>query len=331
MSTTTELINFNQLATVPAMIEDGKQGLAKAKEVVAKFPEVDSDEMDAQAVQLITRIKASLESRYNARMPFTRQLDEIKKEFTANENGFKELQSELQKKRDGYAQFKLAQKRKADEEAAEKLKDEQEKIREKHLAEQAITDKINELLIPVKKYAYDVLNKVTKANLEESKALLSKPVQWKHPELKFSQPDIDRFITLATETLSGTHDILEVAIKNKKDAAKLQEIADQEAADRKAQEEADAKAKSEADQILLQLDAERSAEVKVKESVTIEVRDNSDWLKMIAFWFEHDPEAKGKDLSKKTFAQCKAFCEKYALKHDKTIDGLIYNEVIKAA
>lgn len=72
---------------------------------------------------------------------------------------------------------------------------------------------------------------------------------------------------------------------------------------------------------------------KVKESYKIQVTNNAAYLMIAQFWFEKQGKNETQEkIERKTFAQMKAFCEDYALKHEEKITSpfIVYNEVIKA-
>lgn len=344
---TTDIIKAD-MGDMVALIKDGNTGLEAAKGVVARYPEITDTEIDAKAKQLIDKLRLSANMREEKRKPFTRKLDEIKKQFTEIENGFKSLISDMEAKRDRFAQKIVAQKRIKEAEAQEKLRLEREAIDNARRIEAQMEQAYATMLDSVRVYAGTIVatTKNSVASLNESKEKLSVAPQWADKHTAAVMRDIEetsqttaklkdfitRFPQDATAILQESLEVLPLAIKNKAEAEKLlaeqQKLAEEVA--KKNAEEADAKA--EAEKALAALDNMAvidQSTPKVKETLEIKIKQNPGWLQLIAFWFEKDQDSKTKDLSKKTFAQCKAFCERHANTTGEIIESEYLNYVPK--
>ena len=72
---------------------------------------------------------------------------------------------------------------------------------------------------------------------------------------------------------------------------------------------------------------------KVKEGYDIKVLNPAGYLQLISFWFENEGKNLTNDkIESMSITRIKAFCEKYAVKNDVTIESklLVYEPVYKA-
>ena len=125
----------------------------------------------------------------------------------------------------------------------------------------------------------------------------------------------------------------EAAQRKADDEARIK--AEEEENKRKAAEEATVKASGEAANVMVTAQAEMSftEAPKVKESYEIVVKNPAAYLVIAQFWFEKEGKTLSQDkIERKTFAQMRAFCEAWALKHEEKITSpfIEYKEVIKA-
>lgn len=136
----------------------------------------------------------------------------------------------------------------------------------------------------------------------------------------------------ASELMADGAKLLPIALKSKAEAQRLaaqDELRRAEEAKKEAEEESARVAGAKA---IAHLDNPAPEEAAVKTKLKINITQNDGWLKIIAFWYQFDPEAKTGDLSRKTFAQCKLFAERKVNKDGTRIDhpGVEYVEDVKA-
>lgn len=354
-----QLIPYEQFSTLPELVTKQKQALAKAVIAVEKLPAVTDENSKANAFALRDKIRLAHDTYKELRMPLTRLLNQVISEFTTTEADFRALIDNIDRKTNAYAKKQLEEQRTQEAQAAEKLKAEQHKIEQNSQAKIYAQRRLDEILRKLREHCGTIVGQVSDENLEESKKRLSKEPAWtdKFEQFFLAPPKngelagvpVEVYQTVATEMLEETKltyvkkakeimsdclGLLPVALKNKEDAKKLQEIEATRAEEAAKLAEETMIAKAEGEKAIATLDSQSSVppEPKVKTKHTIEVVQNSGWLQIIAFWYEHDPKAKSDDVSKKTFLQCKTFAEKKYNNDGVKIEhaGVKYVEDVKA-
>src|SRR5688572_9462559 len=97
MSTELAQTNGKELALpelaqkMPELLTKSRAALEGATAAVAKLPAITDEASKEAAFALKKNIKSALDTYYELRMPFTRKLDEYKKNFTGTEAGFQAL------------------------------------------------------------------------------------------------------------------------------------------------------------------------------------------------------------------------------------------------
>lgn len=353
----TELLTINPnelLESMPALITEMDTSIAKAQAIEKALPKIVDEETKQQHFKFKETLTLRLSQYKERRMPFTRKLNEIVKLFTTREAEYERLLKLTDDKTSAYARQELAASRAAQDLEDKKLAAKQAAINLEGRIRETLQSRINDMLDKVRNAAGNLVKKVTKENLDDTKKKLSKKPVWMKDVMDpqfFDKPDwvADNeqwsrianevfpamqtdYLTKAKEILDGSLKIAQVAITNKEEAELLQKAQtehDKAEEQRKAEElqkELDGK------DAMAQLDKEHIEAPKVRVKMKIDVLENEGWLQMIAFWFANDPESKTKDLSKKTFLQCKTFCEKACNDTGAIIEhkSLTYIEDVKA-
>lgn len=356
-----ELIPYEEIAGVPALIQVIPALVQKQRDILAKIiPYVDNlkvtDETSkANAFKLRDQIKLRLEEGQGERMPLTRALDMIRKEFTTTETEFKNQLQRVNDALDTYAKAELTEQRKKEAENAAKVRQEQNAIELESKIKMALKGKIDVIIGNLRESIGKITNAVTDETLAASEKKLSGNPRWieSFEATYFTVPEgipaeqytakakelLPEYKTMyfdqASSLLKESLKLLPIALKNKEEAQRLAKLDEQrrtEEARVAAEEEA---ARVEGAKVIAQLDNPAPDEAAVKTKWKINVTQNAGWLKIIAFWYEHDPEAKSKgtdDLARKTFASCKIFAEKKVNKDGTRIEhpGIQYVEDVKA-
>lgn len=355
-----DLIKFEGLDTIPALIQNGQDGLAKAAAAVTAFGEVTDVKKDKEAYALTQKLKNSMEARKAARMPITRTLDEVKKHFTSIENGLQVLITTMDAKRDAFAKSELEKQRRQEQEQALKLAQDQEVIGLGKVVINHLEELRNKLFLPVHNAIASLFDTLTEANKDEVISKLSGPAKWTSTcETYFNTPIsylpkhidkntaakllrekmdtakedfINSYLDIANTALADARDLVPIHLRDKEEANRIAKAHEQEKKEKAEREKQEAEKRIEAEQAIAVLDQDTITKSNAKEKMVIEVTENQAWLQIIAFWFEKDEKAKTADLSKKTFAQCLTFCEKYANDTGVIIEhpGITYTEKVKA-
>lgn len=356
---TTQLSNYNH-TDVQALIADGQQGLANAIKVAESLPAITDTETDEKAKALIEKLKLTVARRKEKRMPYTRMLDDIKKQFTEIENGLSTIADGIQSKRNVFAAQQVAKKREAEAAAAKELAIKQEEIAIHGDTVAHINRVLSKLLESVINHTKQMVDTVTEGNIQEyTKRLESVPKWTDSCDVIYNTPytpptthiakdvaaqaakkilDLNKngliqsYIAQASQIMTDTIPLLKAALTNKEDAKRLQQAQEDEVKRIAAEAEINAAKEAETQSALAVLDQEKPQEVKATIDASIEILSNDGWLQIIAFWYENDPTSKVGDLTKKTFLQCKTFCEKHAKNTGEVIShpSIVYNEKIKA-
>jgi len=304
--------------------------LAKAQAAYKKMAPVVDEESKQLAFALRDKAKRAKTDLNEARSPFTRELTKVTKEFTGTEGGFESIEKDIEAKCDSYAREELAKARAKQAEIDAKLKAEKDAIEFDGRCREVLRQNIEKLLDAVRKGTGDLVDKVTKANLATTKTRLTTEVKWKDDYTKFyrTKPDwvtdAEKFdaiakaefeanktdyLTRAKTIMDDALRILDVAVNDKDEAIRMQEIA-AKAQKEEAEKVASQKEKDiEAQKAIAELDMERVEAPKVKSKMKIEILDNVAWLQLMSFWYTNDPDSKTVDCSKKTFAQLKTYAE----------------------
>lgn len=352
----TELLIINpQELTVdmPALLEKMDASIAKAQELFKLLPKIVDEETKQIHFKYKERLQLVLAQDKEERMPFTRKLNEIVKMFTSREAERERLIALVDERTAAWAKAELEKARAAQAKADADLAAAQAKINLEGRIRETCRQRLNAMLDNIRTAAGSLVNNVTKENLEKTKKSLNKTPLWKDEMTAFmvERPtwitDEKHFVSIVNEELETIKadylvqskeildkslTILDTALNNKEEAQRLQEAEDLR------QKEADARRASEdqkaidAQNAIAQMDVAQVEMPKVGIKMKIDVLSNDAWLHMISWWYKHDPEAKSKDLSKKTFAQCKTFCENWAYKTGEMIihESLTYYEDVKA-
>jgi hypothetical protein len=350
----TDLIpRVNEIARqIPSLIENEKKSLISATQAVEKMPAVVDEVSKKNAYELRDKITDALNTYHGIRMPITRGLDAITKEFTSMEGTFKKLIEHIDAKLNEFATIQLAKQREEEAAAQQKIREEQERIEIEGRIRQVLSQRIKELLFQIREAAGDIVEKVTEENIEIARERLTKDPNWtkgandyysKVPgwadtkifnRILNEEIDSDKatYLESAACIMSDTKSLLDIALVNKEEAKKLQAAELEREKEVVAKKESEEQARIEAEKALAVLDIDKPIEAAASTQLKIQVVDNKGWLNMIALWYEHDPESKTKDLSKKTFAQCKLFAERIANTDGLLIDdkAIKYVEVVKA-
>lgn len=303
--------------------------LAKAQAAYKKMAPVVDEESKQQAFALRDKVQRAEKDLNENRSPFTRELTKFTKEFTGTEGGFASIRIDIEAKCDTYARTELAKARAKQAEIDAKLKAEKDAIEFDGRCREVLRQNIEKLLDAVRQGTGKLINDVTKGNLETTRTRLSAEVKWKEDYTKFyrTKPDwadAEKFdaiakaefeankmdyLTRAKAIMDDALRILDVAVNDKAEAQRLQDVAAQvqkeEAEKVASQEEKDI----EAQKAIAELDMERVEAPKVKSKMKIEILDNVAWLQLMSFWYTNDPDSKTVDCSKKTFAQLKTYAE----------------------
>lgn len=339
---------------MPALITEFDERLAGAQAAFKDLPKIVDEDTKQVHFQFRDAVNLRVQQFNERRMPFTRKLNEIIKEFTTRESEWKRLAALTEDKLNAWAQAELKRARDAQALADAKLRQEQAKIALEGRIREVCRQRLNAMLDVVRGGAGSLVDKVDKANFDKTKKRLQTEPKWTEDMQKFlyEQPtwitDYEHFKTVvdaeletitkdyleqSAEILKRSLTILETALTNKAEAQALQEAEAQRQADLDAQKDQELKKDIQGQQAIAELDAEKIEAPKVRAKMKIEVLSNEGWLHMISWWFKHDPESESKDLSKKTFAQCKTFCEKWCNDTGEMIEheSLQYIEDVKAA
>jgi DNA-nicking Smr family endonuclease len=188
------------------------------------------------------------------------------------------------------------------------------------------------MLQSVRENTGKLVQTVTKENLATIKKRLSTDPTWKDdmdiflldpPEwvtdgeqfikiVNEELPSIKKaFLEKAKEVMTSSLTILETALTNKDEAASLQKAEEDRQKAEDARKAEQARKDIDAQQAIAQMDQEKVADPRVKVAMKMDILDNEAWPQIFRFWYVNDPDAKTKDLIKKTFLQMKTFCEKW--------------------
>lgn len=339
---------------MPALIEEFDERIAGAQAAFKTLPKIVDEDTKQVHFQFRDLVNLRLQQFNERRMPFTRKLNEIVKEFTTREAELKRLAALTDDGLNAWAQAELRRTRDAQAAADAKLKAEQAKIALEGRIRELCRQRLNSMLDVVRGGAGSLVEKVDKSNFDKTKKRLQTEPKWTEEMQRFlyEQPtwitDVEHFNSVvneefeaikadyleqSAEILKRSLTILETALTNKEEAARLQEAEKQRQADLDAQKDLELKKDIAGQQAVAELDQEKIEAPKVRAKMKIDVLSNEAWLHMISWWFKYDPESETKDLSKKTFAQCKTFCEKWANDTGEQIihESLEYVEDVKAA
>lgn len=340
-----QLLPQEYITTIPKLVTAMQTSLERAKTAVANFPEVTNDQEKAAAFALREKINTVMKEYNGKRMPFTRSLDQIKTVFTTAEAGYQALLDAMDSKTKKYAQKQLDDARAAKMEAEKKLKAEQDLIDLKANIKLSLEQKVSSFLDIVRAAAGKMVADVTKENLTESQQRLSVdpkwtpkmeaayytvPTQWEGDQAKIDlyqeiakaeyQRLKDHYTTRGSTLLADSKSLLEVAVKSREEAARLQES--MTAAHKKEEEKAHEAIIDDAttEKTFAALDTVAPPPPPVKIKWKIEVDSNDGWLQILAFWYSNDPDAKKTDLSKtlskfRTFAQNKFNSDGIKIEH----------------
>lgn len=350
------VVNFVALKEqLPLILSKQANTLAKARTQIAAFPEVTNNEQREKGFEIIEKLKLASKTYYEQRIPFTRMLDSIKKQFTANEAGFTELVLSLQKKLDSFAAKQLAISRSKEKEQEIIAKNASLDIIARAAMESSVEKYVSDAVDIIRKTVEVDCKTVTPSTLFSVSNKYEGEATWPDQRtqalqvlLKCNDPKMsadtkayanklileaaNKYVIEATEAKAAAVKALELASTNKEEAAKLLEEEKKEAAARSKESLENIKASSEANQAISQLTVGVTEKPSVKTTYSIEITNNLGWMKVIAFWFGKDPEAKTGSLDKKTFLQCKSFAEKWAKDYEEFIEdpNISYKEVVKA-
>lgn len=353
--TGTEMVPVGELSTkIPKLLENIETSLIGARAKVKALPKIIDEATKATAFALKAEIKLAMDGYHDYRMPFTRKLNDLIKRFTTAENEFQAMIDFIDADANKWAARQLELSRQAQAEADAQLRAEKAKIELNGRIKECLQQRIGALLDKVREAAGGMVNAVTKETLEETKTRLSSDPKWTRSmdtfyyeppawatdkanfksiadaELAANKAD---YLTRAKQILVDSTAILQVALTNKEEALRLQQVNAEEEAKRIQENTAQSQAKIDAEKALATLDIERPPEANVRVKMKIEILDNRAWLEMIAFWYENDPAAKTADLSTKTFKQVKTYCERIVNSESGTMidhPSLEYIEDVKA-
>lgn len=331
---TADLLPKEYVSQIPALITAMNTTLAGAQAKVASFPAVTNDDEKADAFALREKIRLAMEDYKGRRMPFTRALDQITAVFTTAEKGYQALLDTIDGKTKAYATQQLEEARKKKAEADRQLREKERAITRAANIKLDLERKVSGFLDAVRAAAGKVVAEVTKATLKECQDRLSVDPKWTpkmeaayytvSPEWAGNQEEIDAYSEIAKAEydrlklhyntrgkilLADSKSLLEVAVTNKDEAARMQTslTTAHKKEETKAHEEI--VANKEADLAFATMDHAAPPPPAVKIKQKIEVVSNDGWLQIMAFWYANDPEAKTMDLSK-TLSKFKTFAEK---------------------
>lgn len=332
----TELIVFEQqeLIDMPALMTEYDAFLDKATKSLAALGGVKDNESSELYATFIERCKLRKQEFNERRMPFTRKINSMVSLFTTREKEWDRLAALAQDERDKFARAEL--KRTRDLQAAEdkRIAEEQAKIKLEGRIREYCRQRLSEMLDNVRTGCGDLVQKVTKGNFETTKLKLSGDPKWKpaHDTFIYELPpwitkegedhfksivngEIEQlkadYIAESKTIMQNSITILETALTNKEEAQNLLEADAQRSQEHQQQQNTELQKELDAQQAIVALDKEVIDAPKVRVKMRVDILDNVGWLHLISWWYKHDPEAKTKDLSKKTFLQCKTFCEKH--------------------
>lgn len=349
----TVFVEAKDLIDIPALITEIDKSIAGAQEAYKTLPKIVDDATKEIHFKFKDQCALRLQQYKERRMPFTRKLNEIIKNFTSREAEYERLIKLTDDATSKWAREALARARAAQDEADAKLRLEQAKINLEGRIREFCRQRLAAMLDKVRGGAGALVDKVTKETFETTKTRLQTEPKWM-PEMDTYMLEIpdwitdkahftaivneelpairEEYITQSAEILKRSITILETAIVNKADAQALKEAEEQRAKEEDAKKEEELKRDLEAQQAIAEVYQEKIEQPKVRVKMKVEILDNEAWLHMISWWYKHDPEAKTKDLSKKTFLQCKTFCEKYCFDTGEFIEhaSLQWVEDVKA-
>ena len=334
-----ELLPEEYTSTIPELVEFMRGTLENAKTAVANFPAViETEEQKKEAFDLREKIRTSLADINGERMPFTRALDLITKEFTTAENEFKACIKELDDRTSAFATLQLAEQRKKQAENDLKVARDKQKIELEGTTKVLLQQRVSGFLDSVRAAAGKVVAEVTKENLQECKDRLSVTPKWTEkmeaafiavPDHLKDQELIDKFkeivgnekaaMVLHYQTrgkiiLADSKSLLEVALTSRDEADRMATASTQNQKADENQVIAEIVADTDGKIAMAALDAAAevpNANVRTKWIIDQKKIKRPGWLKLVAFFFEFDQEKKD-DLSKKTFMQCLKFAEDMA-------------------
>lgn len=339
---------------IPELLNKSQAALVSARAAVENFGEVTDNVSKDRAFELRDKIRGAKNTYKDLRMPFTRQLDDIKKKFTTTESGFDALVSALQAKLDGYARIELERQRAAAKEAEKQAASGAKAIEMQHKCRAILEGRISAALDRVRSACAVMVEQATEQTRDDIVARLSVEPQWRfHDEFiavpqgvdagvfseilqQHYEPMKSAYLSKAAEIMSDTVAIVDVAINNGEQARKLQQAEAERIEAERIEAEKARVASLEAEMALLELDTtpDIGSAPKVKVKYKINVTSPDAWLKIIAFWYENDAEGRDKlnNDTRKTFQQCKKFAEKLAYSEGAMIEhpGIEYIEEVKA-
>ncbi len=355
-----ELLPAEYTETIPELVVYMRDGLQAARAAVAAFPAViETEEQKTEAFNLREKFRIALKEINGERMPFTRALDLITKEFTTGEKGFQECIDEMDKRTSAFATLQLAEQRRKQKERDIELAKDKTKIELEGNTKILLQQRVSEFLDAVRAAAGKVVGEVTKATLKECQDRLSVTPKWTEkmntkffmvPEDLTDQELMDKFLEIVEAEkpammkhyqergkliLADSKSILEVALTNKEEAQRLSTAATQNQKTEENQTIAEIQANTDGKLAMAGLDAMAdvpNANVRTKWLIDQSKIKRAGWLKLVAFFFEFDQEKKD-DLSKKTFMQCLKFAEEMAnADTPKKLDHpeIVYIEDVKA-
>jgi hypothetical protein len=358
---TKEVLASMNWAELPVILERSENALQRAMAACDKLPEIENDELDNVYKEMIDKIKRTSDGFKEERTPFTRKFTEVTKGFTAQEGLFGQMVEKLQVKRNAYTKYKLDEQRKANALRDAKIEKEKEVVTIKMSVQNYLANMVMTFVQGAQAYCNQQLDTVTKENIVEMKKLLSNDPQWKPAQQKIFEKDPEiyakhhdkayirsvmnslleetknDFFTKTKEIMKSTSENLDVALTNKKEAKQLQDQQAKETEEQAAVEISQNILSAQIEATFVQVDNApvMGEQVKAKVAQKIVIHDNKAWMKFINFYFSHSPEATDptKDLSKKTFLQCKTFCEKAASSSDTYLtadETFSYEEDVKA-
>ncbi len=192
-----EIVKFQEIATsAPQILQESQGRVTKAvsfgESLLAKVEQEGmNDSLDEDLNNFQVKAKKTLDLILSKRKPITQMMDSFKKEFTSTEAKLDPKKSDsiyfkIQQKRNNWAQYKLEEQKKREQEALRKQAIQKEKAEVFVQIETALENYFNDYISDYIDQLYKYFNAATLENLAETEKTIKKAVDT-YPEEHFNQ------------------------------------------------------------------------------------------------------------------------------------------------
>lgn len=143
---------------------------------------------------------------------------------------------------------------------------------------------------------------------------------WKDLYKKRKDEIVDRYKKECNEVWEDLDQNIELQIENAKEAAKVIAAAEKEHEERKQKEREEEKKALEVEAVLAEIDDKGPIDESIRVKKKINILNMSGAVALVNFWYTDDPNAEKENWDRRTFAQCKRYCEKRRNQDDKIFE-----------